>query len=214
VVRIATRYENYLILLFSTTCSLFEIAVLASKSVTPKIYNSSIISDGSSLSQSIINGSIPAYVYYYFLNQTYDYSWFQDPDNVQCVASTRYQWGFSGGIYFLFSVLSTGWVIGTYGVWVHMNRKSELCRKGRSLGKYRAVVDMGEAIRAALGSDICAYSDRELENKLMQRPGIKYSVLYETGNSLAHIGLSSVDNREKMVLNFGELYGGLREKIS
>jgi len=38
------------------------------------------------------------------------------------------------------------WTIGTYGVWIHMNRKSELCQKGRRLGKYRAAVDLVESI--------------------------------------------------------------------
>lgn len=56
--------------------------------------------------------------------------------------------------------------MGTYGVWVHMNRKDELCRKHRSLGKYRAAVDMVEAITADLGRDICAYSDYELVREL------------------------------------------------
>jgi hypothetical protein len=102
--------------------------------------------------------------------------------------------------------------VGTYGVWVHMNRKSELVRKHRTLGKYRAAVDMVEAVHASLGRKICAYSDSEIEKELSRGPGIKYSVTQGKGNAESHIGLSS-ENDGKFVLNFGELYGqaGKRE---
>lgn len=95
-----------------------------------------------------------------------------------------------------------------------MNRKSDLCRKHRSLGKYRAAVDMVEAIHDSLGRDICAYSDRELERELSRGPGIQYSVTQQKGNAMSHIGLSSVHDREKFRLDFGELYGRTSKKDS
>jgi hypothetical protein len=154
----------------------------------------------------------PCYAFYYYRNQSYDYNYFQIPENVQCVATSKYQWGFSTGVFLVFIVLNAAWVIGTYGVWIHMNRKSEFSRKQRSLGKYRAAVDMVEAITADLGNNICAYSDHELERVLRRGPGIKYTVTYGKGNELPHIGLSSEHNGEKLRLNFDELYGARGEK--
>ena len=90
-------------------------------------------------------------------------------------------------------------------MWIHINRKSELCPK---LGNYRAAVDMVEATAADLGTDICAYSYHELERNLTHRPGIKYDIMHGKRSGLAHIGLSSEDDGQKMRPNFGELYGG------
>ena len=89
-----------------------------------------------------------------------------------------------------------------------MNRKSQFCQKRRTLGKYRAAVDMVEAVHNSLGRDICAYSDAEIEQQLRRSPGIKYVVMERTENAAPyHIGLSSVEDGEKFKLNFGELYG-------
>lgn len=72
-------------------------------------------------------------------------------------------------------------------------------------------MDMVEAITADLGTDICAYSDYDLERILDRRPGIKYTVAHGKANGLAHIGLSSENDGQKLRLNFGELYGSLGE---
>jgi hypothetical protein len=64
-----------------------------------------------------------------------------------------------------------------------MNRKSELCQKGRQLGKYRAVVDLAEAIRYDLGNDICAYSEKELENRNVYIQDITTSQCNLTSNT-------------------------------
>jgi hypothetical protein len=90
-------------------------------------------------------------------------------------------------------------------VWVHMNRKSELCQKGRQLGKYRAVVDLAEAIRYDLGNDICAYSEKELESELAKFSGVKSGVSYR--DNICHIGLSSKEDSEALKLRYGDVYG-------
>jgi hypothetical protein len=151
-------------------------------------------------------------VFYYYQNQTYPELYFTDPDNVQCVATGVYQWGFSINITFAFMFLNGFWIIGTYGVWIHMNRKSELCRKGRSLGKYRAAVDLVESIHRDLGNDICAYSEKELSEELEKQGGIKYYVEEREGDAASHIGITSSRDRGQVRLRFGEPYGQFQDK--
>lgn len=57
-------------------------------------------------------------------------------------------------------------MLSTYGLYVYVNCTSELCKKGRHLGKYRAVLDVAEAAAEELGPNICAYNDNELEKTL------------------------------------------------
>ena len=151
-----------------------------------------------------------AQVFYYYRNQTYSISYFEDVENVQCVTSGVYQWGFASFTTFAFMVLSGLWFIGTYGVWVHMNRKSTLCQKGRRLGKYRAAVDLVESINQDLGKDICAYSEQELKDELKKQGGIKYYVEHRDGYAPSHIGITSSKDRGLGRLRFGVLYGRLR----
>ena len=93
-----------------------------------------------------------------------------------------------------------------------MNRKSELCRKGRSLGQFRAAVDMVESIHRDLGSEICAYSDRELKVELEKQRGIKYYVHRGEGATPSHIGITSRIDRGPVSLRFGESYGKRGER--
>ena len=71
---------------------------------------------------------------------------------------------------------------------------------------------MVEAIHDSLGRDICAYSDFEIERELTRGPGVKYSVTQKKGDSTRHVGLTSVNDGEKLRLEFGELYGRTEEK--
>jgi hypothetical protein len=87
-----------------------------------------------------------------------------------------------------------------------MKERSELCRKGRSLGRYRAVADLAEAMQTSLGREFCAYSDDELRQELEKLHGIKYSVFQQTNNTLPHIGLSSELDNKVFKLHFGTLY--------
>lgn len=159
---------------------------------------------------SIENGATidtPASIFYYYRNQTYAQSYFEEPDNVQCVAIGVYQWGFSITSTLIFTVINGVWLIGAYGVWMHMNRKSELCRKGRRLGKYRAALDLVESINYDLGRNTCAYSEKELAKELENMEGIQYYVRHGDGDTPSHIGISSGREHGPVVLRFGELYG-------
>ncbi|KAF8852894.1 hypothetical protein BDZ45DRAFT_807059 [Acephala macrosclerotiorum] len=150
-----------------------------------------------------------AQVFYYYRNQTYLNSYFVDGANVQCVATGVYQWGFSSFITFVFVVFNGLWFTGTYGVWIHMNRKSALCQKGRRLGKYRAAIDLVESINQDLGKDICAYSEQELKDELKKQGDIKYYVGQRDNDSLSHIGITSSNDRGLVRLRFGVPYGHL-----
>jgi hypothetical protein len=155
-----------------------------------------------------------ARVFYYYQNQSYDQAYFEIPANVQCVATGVYQWGFSLTAIFIFAILNALWLIGIYGVWIHMNRKGELCRKGRRLGKYRAALDVEESINWDLGKNICAYSEKELDRELAKLGGIKYYVMHSDGDAPSHIGISSRRDRGPVSLKFGELYGHTKTRTS
>jgi hypothetical protein len=109
-------------------------------------------------------------------------------------------------------VLNLIWTIVTYAIWVHTNRKSELCRKGRVLGKYRAVVDMAEAIEESLGKEICAYSEEEISERLRRKRGVRYVVEEgaERGVRVGHVGLSEKGDGDSVRMRFGEPYGRRR----
>jgi hypothetical protein len=139
--------------------------------------------------------------FWYFDNEEYTWRDFQDSSGLQCIPSGKFQWGFSSEVCLVFFCLNVLWAIGTFSVWVHMNRKCELCQKGRQL----AVVDLAEAIRHDLGNDICAYSEKELDSELAKLSGIKYGVSYR--DRICHIGLSSKEDSEAFKLRYGDVYG-------
>lgn len=146
-------------------------------------------------------------VFYYYQHQTYYQNYFESSDNVQCVATGVYQWGFSITVTLVFCIMNSLWLLGTYGVWCYMNRKSELCRKGRQLGKYRAALDVAESINQDLGKNICAYSEKELVEELAKLDGIQYYVTHGDGVVPSHIGITSNRRKGPISLKFGELYG-------
>ncbi|KUJ15194.1 uncharacterized protein LY89DRAFT_783392 [Mollisia scopiformis] len=157
---------------------------------------------------------VVAYPVYIFQNQSYNpQMWFNIPENVQCVATGVYQWGFSSSIVFAFTIINFLWFLGTYAVWTLMNRKSELCRKGRRLGQYRAMLDVVECIQEDLGMNICAYSEQELQEELKKKGGIKYYVEYG-GDDSSHIGITSAKDKDPLRPRFGETYGQLRIRKS
>jgi hypothetical protein len=143
--------------------------------------------------------------FWYFDNEQYTWRDFQIASDVQCIPSGKFQWGFSSEVCLVFFCLNVLRAMGIFSVWVHMNRKSELCQKGRQLGKYRVVVDLAEAIRYDLGNDICAYSEKELDSELAKVLGVKYGVSYR--DSICHIGLSSKEDSEALKLRYGDVYG-------
>ncbi|KAH8744105.1 hypothetical protein BGZ57DRAFT_862765 [Hyaloscypha finlandica] len=134
--------------------------------------------------------------YFYFEGQYYHWEYFQNQDNMICIQTNNYGWGFAS----------------TYGVWVHINCKSEMSLKGRVMDKYRAVTDLSEAMRNDLGDRICAYTGKELSQELDKIQGVKYVVIYEIEERFPHIVLSSKSDGEGFKLEFGTLYGDRKDK--
>ncbi len=89
------------------------------------------------------------------------------------------------------AVVNSDWLLGLWLLWVDADTNSELCRKRRRLGLWRAVADISEAMREELGPNICAYDENELSKALSKKPPLKYYADPGDGYTPGHIGLSS-----------------------
>ena len=143
-------------------------------------------------------------------NVTYDWTYTSSLENVICTQGFGYQWGFSSLLVSMFLICNTVWLIGMYITWETLELQSEFKKKPRGMGKYRAVVDLGDMIREELGSDISALSDSALEAELKKRLPVRYHVsnlVTAMGDKHAHIGLSSNDHQgEKVKLEYDTIY--------
>jgi len=156
---------------------------------------------------SYVNDTLNVWPVYNFENETYFLDKLKRQENVQCIASGRYQWGFSIGATMWFLLINSLWAISTYVVWIITSQNSAFGRV-RKLGKYRAALDLSEAILEDLGRDVCAYTDDELESELKKVKGIKYNIV--EGERGASIGLSSRDEGP-VRFRFGQVYGSRPE---
>ena len=110
--------------------------------------------------------------------------WTADPAHYNCIAEKDvYQWGFSGEWILIALVLHTLWTIGSAAVWFDAQVNGQCYQKGRRMGPYRALTDLGDAIRKELGTDIGTYSEEELAAATRRRSLIKYRVVEEVGQS-------------------------------
>jgi hypothetical protein len=123
-----------------------------------------------------------------------------------CVPRDVYQWGFAKFWVTLSASLCTAWIIGSYGIWLDAQQNSELVRKGRNMGMYRAIADTAEAIMEALGPDTNAYSNKQLKTALKKYPGVMYSVEEKAEIGAEHIRLSS-KKAERLQLSWVRKYG-------
>jgi hypothetical protein len=92
------------------------------------------------------------------------------------------------------------WTVGLYGIWVDTSRNSILSQRGRHLGRWRTIVDLGQPIERDLGSELDGYSDQELEEELKVCPPIKYEMHFD-GTVVDEVTLSSTSvSRRKETL--------------
>jgi hypothetical protein len=119
---------------------------------------------------------------------------------------TKSQWGFSSEWFFVVAVVNSCWLLGLCILWLDCDTNSELCKKGRRLGLWRAIADISEAMREELGPNICAYSEKELAEALKNTPPIKYYVKHGTEQEPGHIGLST-QSSGKVELRWDHEYG-------
>ncbi|KAE9367622.1 hypothetical protein N431DRAFT_383412 [Stipitochalara longipes BDJ] len=130
-----------------------------------------------------------------------------DADNFRCVSESGvYQWGFSYEWLFVVAVVNSCWLLGLWILWLDCDTNSELCKKGRRLGLWRAIADISEAMREELGPNICAYSESELEEALRNRPPVRYYVKHGSDEEPGHIGLST-KSTGRLRLRWDQEYG-------
>lgn len=125
--------------------------------------------------------------------------------NFTCKPGTVYQWGFAAGWFLIIMGLIPVWFFGTYCLWLDAQHNSELTRKGRNMGPWRAVADLAEAMTVELGPHTNGYSNKELAKVLESRPAIKYNALVD-GEGLNHI-LLAPRRSSKLNLSFEATYG-------
>jgi len=139
---------------------------------------------------------------------TWDF-WPSVANHYRCTQDTNgfYQWGFSTQWLMIAAILNSVFLFGLWILWVDCDLQSELCRKGRRLGVWRAVADISEAMREELGPDICAYDEWELNEALSKKKSIKYYADAGDGAGPGHIGLSSRKSGQ-LKLEWDHEYGG------
>lgn len=122
-----------------------------------------------------------------------------------CKSSGSYQWGFSSGWFLLIMTLIPVWFFGIYCMWMDSQHNSELTRKGRTMGTWRAVADLAEAMTMELGPHANSYSDKQLGKVLENRPPIKYhSSVDEKGMHRIHL---APRQSGKLDLSYEATYG-------
>jgi hypothetical protein len=122
-----------------------------------------------------------------------------------CKSDGAYQWGFSSGWFLTIMALIPVWFFGTYCMWLDSQHNSELTRKGRSMGTWRAVADLAEAMTIELGPHANGYSNKQLEKVLENRPPMKYDALVDE-QGMNHIVLTPRQST-KLELSYEATYG-------
>ncbi|KAL9118618.1 MAG: hypothetical protein Q9187_004839 [Circinaria calcarea] len=143
-------------------------------------------------------------------NESYLWDYTNALDNVHCIQGLRYQWGFSSVLTITFLICNTIWLVGIWITWVSLQNRSQFAKKRREMGKYRAAVDVAEAIGYELGPNLSALSDSALEAALKKRSPIRYQLMErpEVGNEkYPRIALSSQNpGGERVKLEFDREY--------
>ena len=133
-----------------------------------------------------------------------------DPRNYNCFTEPDvYQWGFSGEWVLIVACVNGLWLLGLWIIWLDAERCSRLCRQGRRMGTYRAIVDLADAIKEELGGNLGACSNKELEKALRKRGPVKYFVEEGKGEEAdgpGRIGLSSRGSK-RVTVQLGRKYG-------
>ncbi|CZR56068.1 uncharacterized protein PAC_05956 [Phialocephala subalpina] len=140
-------------------------------------------------------------------NETY----LRDADNYTCSSKDVYTWGFSYELLLIYFCISGTWILGTWVLYVYSSVHSETIQKGRGFGPWRAVVDLGDALRETLnGVDVCAYSDDELRRNIRGRNWVTYRHV-DREDSRSSFGLKEVEVGEgeegRLRLGWGREYG-------
>lgn len=112
-----------------------------------------------------------------------------------CVPINGYKWGFSYGWVALVSwcVFCWGWAI--FGIWVDADRFSVLYRGGRELGTWRAITDLGSALKRDVGTKLGEHSNTELEKEVDAALPVMYNLKRGSEGKLEAIVLEARTSR-------------------
>ncbi|KAL9120062.1 MAG: hypothetical protein Q9187_003384 [Circinaria calcarea] len=123
-----------------------------------------------------------------------------DQRNYVCVSIPNvYQWGLGVSSLSLIVLL---WCLTLSRDAEH---NSQICRKRRTMGKWRTILDISESLREHLGPDHGAHSEKELEDAISRLDPIKYCTSGVEVGKITQIGLSS-RRTMKLRLQWDEKY--------
>ena len=129
-----------------------------------------------------------------------------DADNYSCtVQNGVYMWGFSRSWVLITVCVTCAWLLGMWIFWVDADHNSQMSRKRRRLGTYRAILDVGDVLRGELGDELGAYSEKELRRAVDKVGRVKYRVSNVEEEGLPRVRLSTGPS-QKVKLNWGTFY--------
>ncbi|KAL8765340.1 MAG: hypothetical protein Q9209_007567 [Squamulea sp. 1 TL-2023] len=122
--------------------------------------------------------------------------------------SGHYETGFSSIVLYIILGLQLVWTIGMYLVWLDANIFSALVKAGRTIrGPFRAAADLAEVMSESLGSEYCAYTDKEIEKELDKLGNtLQYNSTMCDNEMLQHVGLTAQPGAG-VLLSRQKLYG-------
>ncbi|KAE9366501.1 hypothetical protein N431DRAFT_445229 [Stipitochalara longipes BDJ] len=96
-------------------------------------------------------------------------------DRTICLPDGRhYQWGASWELLLIIFILQSVWSASLLLMWLEATMHSRLVRKGRKMGKWRAVLDLTEPLRSRLGTSDGMYNQTQLAASVWKMPPVHY----------------------------------------
>ncbi|CZR52596.1 uncharacterized protein PAC_02473 [Phialocephala subalpina] len=119
--------------------------------------------------------------------------------------------GFSYAWLLITCTIHSIWLLGTYILSLDSSYNSEIIKKGRKYGTWRAILDLAESVNRDLGRDTCAYGEDEIVEELGKRRPVGYFVdEQDGGGGVAHLALrgeADCARRRRVRLYWGQFYG-------
>lgn len=91
----------------------------------------------------------------------------------------NYQWGASWELLVVILILQIIWSLSLLFMWIEVTKKSQLVRRGRKMGLWRAIVDLAEPLLMRLGPGNGMCSQEELSDSVRQIPYVHYEAKVE-----------------------------------